>query len=106
VGRKPEANLGADEQEPDTRLAGRGNPATDGKPDSQTDALHVNPAALERRISVLPREISPPLQATGAGCRQRPPTSGEKSADAIVALTTGRRAEFDTEGAAWSIRCV
>jgi hypothetical protein len=31
VGRKPEANLGADEQEPDTRPVWWGDPASDGK---------------------------------------------------------------------------
>jgi hypothetical protein len=75
-----------------------------GKPNSHTDTTQVNPAALEGRISVLPWEISPPLRFAGAGGRERFLTGGEKSAEAIVARATGRRAEFDNRGAAWIIR--
>src|ERR1700719_4776066 len=66
-----------------------------GTSNSQTETTAVYPAALGGRISVLPWEISSCLRATGAGGRRRPPTQEEKSAEAIVAQTIGRRAEFD-----------
>ena len=59
-----------------------------GKSKAQTDTTAVNPAAIERKISILPREISPSLQTTGAGGWQQSPTDEEKSAEAIVAQKT------------------
>ncbi len=75
-----------------------------GKSNVQTDTTAVNLAAIERKISTLPREISQSLPTTGVGIWQQAPTDEEKSAEAIVAQTTGRRAESDNEGAAWTIR--
>jgi hypothetical protein len=83
------------------RCGGVTRPRT-GKPNGQTDTTRVNPAAVERRISVLPWEISLPLRLAGAGGWQRPLMGKEKSAEAIVVRATGRRAEFDNQGAAWN----
>ena len=74
VGRKPAANLGADEQEADTRPRGGVTRRRMGKPESQPYATMVNPPALEGRSIVLPWEISPlsrlPEQGAGNGTRR------------------------------------
>jgi len=88
VERKPAANLGTDEQEPDKRPVWWEDPAANGEV-HKPNGHPVDPTAIEGRISVLPWEISSPLQTSGAGGWRQSPTDEEKSAEAIVARNSG-----------------
>ena len=75
VGRKPEAKLGADEQEPDIRPAWWGNPAMDGAPESHPDT-HAGKSgsarAKQQRLTLgdLPASPDDPEQGAGDGVRR------------------------------------
>jgi len=104
VGRKPEAKPGADEQKPDTRPARWGNPAMDrdarGSPGHARRLTRRRPG--ERVVSYPGR--SPAFSGrSGAGGQRWPPTGREKSAEAIVVRSAGRRAEFGRQGTGRSL---
>ena len=89
VGRKPEAKLGADEQEPDTRPVRWGNPQWTGKPKGESDTRTGKSGSArgkDQRFTLGDLPISPDV---GAGGRRRPPMGREKSAEAIVVRVPG-----------------